>query len=204
MEASTDTDAELWSRCAEGDADAFGTLFERHADAVYSYCFTRSGSWFDAEELTSVTFLAAWRRRGQARLNDASLLPWLLGVATHVDHNRRRSARRHAALLARLPKPTDVPDIADGVAAKLDAAREVRKALDELVALPRRDADVALLCLGQGLTYAEAATALDIPVGTVQSRLARARRRLREAVSGGPDLAPVPILERRDHERQGL
>ncbi|MCP9487145.1 MAG: hypothetical protein MSC30_14950, partial [Gaiellaceae bacterium MAG52_C11] len=56
-------DAVLWRRARVGDADAFGLLFERHSDAIYNYCFRRIGDWAIAEDLLSVVFLEAWRRR---------------------------------------------------------------------------------------------------------------------------------------------
>lgn len=184
------SDEELWARSAQGRTDAFGTLFDRHADAVYRYSFRRTGSWSDAEELTSITFLEAWRARGKAHLQNGSLLPWLLGVATNVDRNRRRAARRYTGVLSRLPSPEVVPDIADASAARLDAEVTAKAVLTELNRLPERDRDVAILCLGQGLTYAEAAAALGIPIGTVRSRLARARSRLSSTAQHAMDASP--------------
>lgn len=176
------SDEDLWARSAQGRTEAFGQLFDRHADAVYRYCFRRTGSWSDAEELTSITFLEAWRSRGKAHLQDGSLRPWLLGVATNVDRNRRRAARRYSGVLSKLPRQDVVPDIADDSVARLDAEAIAKRVLVELNRLPDRDRDVAILCLGQGLTYAEAAAALGIPVGTVRSRLSRARSRLSASV----------------------
>jgi len=184
------SDEELWANSARGSAAAFGQLFDRHADGVYRYCFRRTGSWSDAEELTSITFLEAWRSRGKAHLRDGSLLPWLLGVATNVDRNRRRAARRYSAVLHRLPRPEVVPDLADASAARLDAEITARAILVELNRLTDRDRDVAILCLGQGLTYAEAAAALGIPIGTVRSRLSRARERLSSTAQGEMDVRP--------------
>ncbi|MHC6222699.1 RNA polymerase sigma factor [Arthrobacter sp. MMS24-S77] len=62
-----ETDKDLWRECVAGDADAFGVLFNRHADAVFRYCLSRCGSWHDAEELVSITFLEAWRQRNRLR-----------------------------------------------------------------------------------------------------------------------------------------
>ena len=99
------TDDELWRRADEHDGRAFGELFSRHADAVYNHCFRRTASWATAEELTSVVFMEAWRRRRDARLHSCSILPWLLAVANNVLRNAGRSQRRHRRLLARLPPP---------------------------------------------------------------------------------------------------
>src|SRR5438270_1439680 len=97
------TDGELWRLAADGKPDAFGVLFERHAGTVYNYLFRRTGDWAVAEDLTSLVFLEAWRRRRDVRLEHASALPWLYGVATNVLRNRRRAQRRYRDALARLP-----------------------------------------------------------------------------------------------------
>ena len=170
------TDAELWSR---GGADAFGVLFERHARAVYNHCFRGTADWALAEDLTSVVFLEAWRRRGDVRLANESALPWLLGVATNVLRNGWRSRRRRAAALARLRR-ADEPDFADEVESRLDDRRAMRRVLAEVARLPRREREVLALCVWDELSYEEAAAALGVPVGTIRSRLSRARARLRE------------------------
>jgi RNA polymerase sigma factor (sigma-70 family) len=173
------TDAALWERAAAGETSAFGTIFERHATPVYNYCFRRTGNWAQAEELTAIVFLEAWRRRTQVRLERENALPWLLGVATNLLRNLRRSQRRHRAALERLPRER-VADFADDVDARLDDERQMRATLRALEKLPRADQDVLALCVWEELTYEQAALALGIPVGTVRSRLSRARARLRE------------------------
>ena len=173
------TDAELWGRAVEGEADAFGVLFERHARSVYNYLFRRTADWSTAEELTSVVFLEAWRRRDQVELERDDAIPWLLGVATNVLRNLRRSQRRHRAALERLPRER-TEDFAAEVDARLDDERQMRAAVDLLGKLPRADQDVLALCVWEELTYGQAALALGIPVGTVRSRLSRSRARLRE------------------------
>ncbi|MEV4554969.1 RNA polymerase sigma factor [Nonomuraea wenchangensis] len=88
------TDLELWSRAAGGSGEAFGALFDKYARDVYNHCFRRTADWSAAEDLTSVVFLEAWRRRGEVRIDRESALPWLLGVANNVLRNRHRSLRR--------------------------------------------------------------------------------------------------------------
>lgn len=187
---STSSDYDLWKRSGDGDPLAFAELFDRYADTVYAVCFRRTGSWADAEELTSITFLEAWRARGKAHLQHGSLLPWILGLAMNVARNQARAARRYRGLISRLPRPEDMPDIADAAAARLDAEVAMRAVLAELNRLPGGDRDVAVLCLWQGLTYAETAVALNIPIGTVRSRLSRCRSHLsetaRQAQIGNP------------------
>jgi RNA polymerase sigma factor (sigma-70 family) len=174
------SDVELWDRAVDGDPEGFGALFERHARSVYNHCFRRTASWADAEELTSAVFVEAWRRRRDVRLIGESARPWLLGVANNLLRNHRRSRRRYRAALARLPNPSPQPDPADEVAGRLADERQMIRVLALVERLPRRDQEVLALCAWSELTYQEAATVLDIPVGTVRSRLARARARLTE------------------------
>jgi RNA polymerase sigma factor (sigma-70 family) len=176
------TDAVLWQRAAAGEVDAFGTIFERHARTVYNYCFRRTADWSQAEELTAIVFLEAWRRRRQVVLERDDALPWLLGVATNVLRNLRRSQRRHRAALERLPRER-VADFAGDVDERLDDERQMRSALRAFQQLSRDDQDVLALCIWEELPYEQAALALGVPIGTVRSRLSRARARLRELSS---------------------
>ena len=178
---SEPTDSELLERVRAGESPAFGELFERHARAVYNCCFRATGDWSLAEDSTSVVFLEAWRRRRDVVLAEGeTLLPWLLGVARNVLRNRGRSFRRHRAALDRLPPPPAEPDFADDLAGRLDDEREIRAVLAVVDRLPRGDRDVLELCVWSGLSYEQAAVALGVPVGTVRSRLSRARTRLRK------------------------
>jgi RNA polymerase sigma factor (sigma-70 family) len=172
-------DSVLWSRSAEGDTRAFAMLFERHAKGIYNYCFRRIGDWTAAEDLLSVVFLEAWRRRDK-QLPPGMVLPWLYGIATNVVRNRRRSERRYRAALARVPAPAAEPSFEAEAAARVDDERRMRHALELLAALPRQQQDVLVLCDWSELSYEEAAFALGVPVGTVRSRLSRARGALRE------------------------
>jgi RNA polymerase sigma factor (sigma-70 family) len=185
MGVDAPSDSELWERAAGGDPEPFGELFERHARSVYNHCFRRTASWADAEELTSAVFVEAWRRRHVVRPIGESARPWLLGVANNLLRNHRRSLRRYRAALARLPGPRPEPDPADDVAGRLADERRMRRVLASVERLPRRDQEVLALCAWSELAYQEAATVLDVPVGTVRSRLARARARLAE-LDGNP------------------
>lgn len=179
------SDGDLWFRAARGrDGEAFGQLFERHAGAVYTHCFRRTGSWSVAEDLTSVVFLEAWRKRRDVRLAGESILPWLLAVANNATRNAERSLRRHRRLIARLSEAESVPDIAEDAAKRADAERAMRLILTAVRELSEPERDVLALVDWAGLSYAEAAAALGIPAGTVRSRLARARQQLREHVAG--------------------
>ena len=177
------SDADLWARSRAGDADAFGLLFDRHARLIYNYCFRRVGNRATAQDLLSMVFLEAWRRRDK-ELPPDKVLPWLYGIATNVVRHQRRSDRRFAAALSRLPAAETEPDFADNSAERLDYERLAKQALNLLKTLPQREQEVFVLCVGMELSYEDAALALDLPVGTVRSRLSRARARLRELNPG--------------------
>lgn len=173
------SDADLWARSRAGDADAFGCLFERHAQAIYNYCFRRVGAWTAAEDALSLVFLEAWRRR-DAEVEPDKVLAWLYGIATNVVRNQRRSQRRFAAALRRLRVPFAEPDFAEQAEQRVDDERQMQQVLAALPQLPRHEQDVLALCVWMGLSYEDAAAALGVPVGTIRSRLSRARARLGE------------------------
>jgi RNA polymerase sigma factor (sigma-70 family) len=166
----------LWSGVQADDADALAALYRRHADAIYNYCFRRLGDWAAAEDMVSIVFLEAWRRR-DAELLPGKVLPWLYGIATNVVRNRRRSERRYAAALRRVPADRSMPDPADDTVLRIDDERQMKRLLAQL---PRHEQDVLALCVWSELSYEDAASALGVPVGTVRSRLSRARTHLRE------------------------
>jgi len=174
------------------DRRIFGDLFDRYVDRVHGFCLRRCGDWEVAQDLTSSTFLEAWRHRDRVVLTEATALPWLLGVAFNLSRNASRSQRRFQAAVARLPRDDVSADHADAVAERLDDQRRVREALEAVGRLSEDErAVIALVALGD-LTYEEAALALRVPVGTVRSRLFRARRRLARVSgeSGLPEAAP--------------
>jgi RNA polymerase sigma-70 factor (ECF subfamily) len=182
-------DRVLWRQAYDGDGEAFGILFERHGGRIYNYCFRRTADWALAEDLTSATFLLAWRGLRRGPLLAESSLPLLYGIATNVLRNRRRSLKRSREAFGRLPLPrVDEPDFADEAATRLDDQATMRELLELFTRLPRREQDVLALCEWSGLSYEDTAVALGIPIGTVRSRLARGRRRLRElATANGPE-----------------
>lgn len=171
------TDAQVWHVASHQHPEAFGVIFDRHADAVHRYCARRAGSADAADDLVSIVFLEVWRRRGEVVLHHDSALPWLLGVARHTLSDRARTRLRHQRALDRLPRAW-VPDHADGVVAQLDDRRRLSDVERAFASLKVAEQDVIALCVWQGLEYAEAALTLDVPVGTVRSRLSRARTRL--------------------------
>lgn len=173
-------------RLRDGDPDAFRVLFDEHADAVYNLAFRLTGRWHEAEEIVSLTFLEAWRLRARVEPDGESLRPWVLGITVNTARNLSRSARRHRAAVARLPPQAAVPDFADELAERIDDTARLAAVRASLGRLRPGERDVVALCVWSGLDYTAAAEALGVPVGTVRSRLSRARRKLR-ALAKEPD-----------------
>ncbi|MEU1663202.1 RNA polymerase sigma factor [Streptomyces sparsogenes] len=174
-------ETKLRTRIRDGDPDAFGELFDACARSVYNHAYRLTGDWSTAEDMVSLTFLEAWRLRGRIDAEGGSLRPWLLGIATNTVRNARRAARRHAVALSRLPRQEPVRDFADDVASRVDDTDLLASVTTALEALRRPEREVLALCVWSGLDYAAAAEALGVPVGTVRSRLSRARKKLAAA-----------------------
>ena len=179
-----DPTPQLRARARAGDADAFGAVFDACAKSVYNHAFRLTGDWSAAEEVMAMTFLEAWRGRDKIAPDGGSLRPWLLGIATNLARGQRRAARRYRAALARLPVTDELPDFAEDVSGRLDDAAKIKALHQALAGLPRHELEVLALCVWSGLGYAEAAEALNVPVGTVRSRLSRARARLARLTEG--------------------
>jgi RNA polymerase sigma factor (sigma-70 family) len=173
-----DDEASLVAGLHRDDPDALAALFDRHADRIYNHCFRATGDWAEAEDAVSAVFLEVWRHRHRVRLHDGSALPWLYGVATNVCRNQTRSRRRRLLALASMPPPASEPDHAERVTDRLRSTARMQEVLVAIRSLPEREREVLALVAWAGLTYEQAATALDVPVGTVRSRLSRARARL--------------------------
>lgn len=174
------SDAAAVESVRRGERDALAALFEQYADRLYNHCFRRLGDYADAEDAVSTVFLTVWNRRQRIQLHEGSAAPWLFGVATNVCRNLERGRRRHLRVIAKAGSVDDgdLPDPAERVTDRLADEQRMRALLDQIRTLSRGEQDVLALVVWSGLSYADAAAALDIPVGTVRSRLARARARL--------------------------
>ncbi|MFJ8965268.1 RNA polymerase sigma factor [Lentzea sp. NPDC102401] len=170
------TDEELWGQVRAGVSEAFGLLFERHAQAVFAYCLRRTGTWAVAEDLVSVVFMETWRKRTSVTVEE-SLLPWLYTVALGVTRNHQRARKRYKTALDKVP-----PQPADDVARRVDAEARTRTVIAELEKLPAGEREVLEMSAWSDLSQAQIARVLGIPVGTVKSRLARAQRTVRGAL----------------------
>lgn len=181
------TDADL-IRASMTDPDAFLVLLERHGAAIKRYVTRRVGT-SHAEDLVSETFTAAFDGRGRYDPARPDALPWLLGIATNLLRAHWRAERRQLEAAGRLAglertAANGEPSSGDGFE-RAHVAEALRR-------LGRRDRDALLLFAWGELTYAEVALATGVPVGTVRSRIARARRKL------------APLLRGAEADRDGI
>ena len=178
--ATRGADAELVSASLI-DPEVFAELFDRYSGMLYRYVSRRLGP-DPAEDLVGETFLVAFSRRRSYDPAYPDARPWLFGILTKlISRHRRTEAARYRAL-QRTPADPDVESPADRVAAGVTARAARPELAGALAALPARDRDVLLLIAWGDLTYDEVAQALDIPIGTVRSRLNRGRRKVRAAL----------------------
>lgn len=193
-EPGEDSDAGLWASAVAGDGEAFGVIYDRHRDRVFGHALRLVASLPDAEDVTAMVFLEAWRRRDSVRMVHGSVVAWLLVTANNIVRNHARSQRRYRHFLARLPPPGVVDDPAEHVVNKDERQTQSRGLSAAFARLSSRDRDVLTLCVLEELTTTQAGTVLGIPEGTVKSRLFRAKRRLAQFL--GAELpAPEPEPE---------
>ncbi|HSX96325.1 MAG TPA: RNA polymerase sigma factor, partial [Streptomyces sp.] len=159
------------------------------ADTVHRYAARRLGPEA-AEDLMAETFVTAFQRRHTYDLGRPDARPWLFGIATNLVGRHRRAEARRFRAFARMPEPVEHEEpVADRAVARAGATGVRRELAAALAGLSARHRDVVLLVAWAGLDYEEAARALDVPVGTIRSRLNRARGRLREALGGSDPTA---------------
>ncbi|MGI5207039.1 RNA polymerase sigma factor [Spirillospora sp. CA-108201] len=163
------------------DPEAFAALFDRYSAMLYRYVSRRLGPE-SAEDVVGETFLVAFSKRNRYDLEQRDARPWLFGIATKLAarHHRAEAARYRALRRSPVDGPVEGPD--DRVAAGVTASATRPALTAALSGLARRDLDVLLLVAWGDLSYEEAARALGIPIGTVRSRLNRARRKVRAAL----------------------
>ena len=163
-----------------GDPTRFGQVFDRHVDVIYGYLCRRVGRT-SAEELTSETFTRAFACRERFVGEDA--LPWLYGIATNLIRHHSRAERRELAAYARLASRDARDAVDDAVEDRLDAAAIAPVLVEALLRLRPDERDVLLMHTWQELSYRDIADALGIAVGTVGSRLTRARATVRDVLA---------------------
>jgi RNA polymerase sigma factor (sigma-70 family) len=182
--AEGDSDGLLLDRFVDGDEDAFAALLQRHGALVWGVCVRTLPMAHDAEDAFQAVFVVLARKAGGLRRTEP-LAPWLHRVAW-------RTAQKARARRSSCGPVEDRPTSMDPATALL--GNELRGLIDEEIdRLPERCRRPVLLCLVEGLTNEEAALRLGCPVGTVQSRLSRARDRLRRALARRGVEAPATL-----------
>ena len=167
-------------RASLDEPGLFGALFDRHATVVFRYLVRRVGV-DDAEALLGEVFRVGFEKRATYDCGRPNARPWLYGIATNLLARHRRSEARRIHATARLlarQQPADDPT--EQVVATLDAVELWPHVAHAVARLPAEERDALILYVWEELSYEEIASALDVPVGTVRSRLNRARMSLRE------------------------
>ena len=181
VEAGSDAQVIAASRA---DPLVFAIVFDRHYDAVHRYLARRAGVDL-ADDLAAETFTQAFDSRLRFDLARMDARPWLFGIATNLMRHHYRTEERRLRAYARIDRPDRV-DAFEGIEGRLDAEGAAPLIAAAVLRLSPGERDVLLLFAWADLRYEEIAAALAIPIGTVRSRLNRARHRLREllGVSG--------------------
>lgn len=174
-------EAELVEQAKRGESSAYETLVHRHQEIAFRTAFLVTGSAADAEEVAQDAFVKAYRALGRFRAG-APFRPWLLQIVVNEARNRRRSTGRREHLALRVADEPSSGGAAPSPEAEL-LERERRGRLVQALADLREDERDVVVCRHLlGLSEEETAAALDLPVGTVKSRLSRALARLRAAL----------------------
>jgi RNA polymerase sigma-70 factor (ECF subfamily) len=182
-------EAALVARARAGDVGAFSVLVERHQRAALRTAFAVGGSESEAEDVTQEAFVKAFRALPRFR-EGLPVRPWLMQIVANEARNRHRSRGRRERLAVRAAAMGGHDTgSAEELALGAVSAGELRAAL---AGLEDRDRTVIALRYFAGLTEAETAAALDVPAGTVKSRLSRALDRLRTQLGSADDAGERP------------
>lgn len=187
------SESQDWALASDGDATAFGRVFDQHYARVLRQAVRVTDDHHEAEDAAATAFLELWRRRREVRLIEGSPLPWLLVTATRCAQNVRRSSLRYRRLLARLPRE----NVTAEDPAKVVADAELGPALAQgLRSLPLQDRQLLSLVVIEGFAVVDAAAVLGLTPTAARSRLHRARARLRAGLEGSqPVHPPVAIMQ---------
>lgn len=191
------SDLELMRRTAAGDRDAFASIYRRHHAAIFRFARLMTGSDNTAEDVVQEAFLALMRDAGRYDASRGSISTYLYGIARHL--TRRRLVRERRFVVLDGHGGIDVGTSSDP-ADRLDQQQQLERLRRAILALPSRFREVVVLCDLQDVSYADAAVTLACPLGTVRSRLHRARAML--ARSMRDECVPSPAAERARPLRQ--
>jgi RNA polymerase sigma-70 factor (ECF subfamily) len=165
------------------DPELFDVVFVRHFPAIHRYLHRLIGPGL-ADDLAAQTFETAFRRRASFDPGRAEVGAWLYGIAANLLRNHRRTERRQLRAFAKTGIDPVAPDAFGPAEGRADAAIAMRAVARALSELRDDDREALLLFAWASLSYEQIAIALDVPIGTVRSRIARARKQLRELVPG--------------------
>jgi RNA polymerase sigma factor (sigma-70 family) len=184
-EASADADADDAAviQLSRHEPECFTVLFRRHAPYIQRYVVRRLGQ-DAADDIVAETFLLAFRQRDSYDQTRTDARPWLYGIATNLIGRHRRAEIRLYRALARTGVDPVTEAFTDQVDDRVSAGTASRRLAVGLARLPEELRDTLLLVAWGDLSYAEAAAALGVPVGTVRSRVSRARSKLRRTLGG--------------------
>jgi RNA polymerase sigma factor (sigma-70 family) len=165
--------------------ELFEVMFDSYYQAVYRFSVGRAGI-SEAADIAGETFLRAFARRHRFDPAQANALPWLFGIAVNVGRERFRKVHRGRRAIDRVSAPPQIvsPFEAEAVE-RTDALARTDELASALAGLTDDEYQVLMLSALGDLSYLEIADSLGIPIGTVRSRLSRARRKMRELM--GPD-----------------
>ncbi|MFI2713853.1 RNA polymerase sigma factor [Micromonospora sp. NPDC018662] len=172
------TDAEV-VRDSLTEPARFGLLYERHAKVLHIYAYRRLGREA-AEDVVAETFMKAFRARRTYDLSRQDARPWFFAIAIREIARHHRIEQARYRVLLRSADDQREECHADRVADAASAQIWRRPLIEALMRLTRRERDVLLMVAWADLTYEEIARALEIPLGTVRSRLNRARQKIRK------------------------
>jgi RNA polymerase sigma factor (sigma-70 family) len=176
------TDAEVLAR-SRRQPHLFAEIFDRHHGAIHAYVSRRAGRQI-ADDVLAEVFTAAFAQRASFASESGSALPWLYGIARNLTHRHFRTTASDLRVSGTWAgRQVDVSDEHDAVIDGVDASREWHVVRDVLATLAADDRETLLLYAWEGLSYAEVAHAVGVPVGTVRSRIHRVRSALRGALA---------------------
>ena len=202
-------EARLVREIRAGDGDAFETLVREHQTRVYNLALRMTGNPEDAMDISQETFLKAWRTLGKYR-GDCSLGSWLYRIASNLSIDLlRKNKRRQTEKLVYLDdpgedgRPLELPDLGAEPQALLEREEDRRAVWECLERLPDEQRLILVLRDVNGMSYEEIGTAMDLELGTVKSRIFRAREKLAGLLLDQGTFDPVPSSNTRKKGRRG-
>ncbi len=177
--AHSPTDAEIIRRSLT-DPEAFAEIFDRHFEKIRRFAVSRAGR-DHGPDIASETFVIAFRRRAKYKTEYPDASYWLFGIAGNLIRSSRRKAQRRDVLVERVGRAADLAVVEEeDAAARLDAGADMARLSAGLARLRPKLREPLLLFCWEELSYDEISETLGVPVGTVRSRISRARQKIRE------------------------